>query len=240
VRIPTHDKKSNFHIAEVLSFIIGAVCMFGALYVLVFPAMERDAARALEESERGTVEARLALEDRVEKLQLEVDRAYELVEEFKERETNLNAQLNVQERTNRVLNAYGLMEEDRLQEAVDIIDGISTSGLASDIIEKAAEIRIVAYPLLARQYYDEGVRAHDQDSDFAKALADFERAYRYAQDGFTNMQQLLYYLATLYAKDDDMLIKALDFISMLQERYPNFNTTQVSNLKAEVEAAMAL
>jgi tetratricopeptide (TPR) repeat protein len=237
-RLPAQGKKStNFHIAEILSFIIGAVCMFAALYVLIYPAIQKENDRRLDEASQRIAENTQASEERINRLTNDLNESDQLINELRNELTNSNANFDAQERTNRVLNAHNLLIEGRLQEAVDMLNGVSTNGLASDIIEKAEEIPLQAYPLLARQYYDDGVAA-DRVQDYAKALVDFEKSLRYIDEEADYYRNLIYYLAWQYAQNESTLLQSLDYLHYLTAEHPNFNTRDVNRLLQDVEAAV--
>jgi tetratricopeptide (TPR) repeat protein len=241
-RIPAHDKKAvNFHIAEILSFVIGAICTFAALYVLVFPAIQRENERRVDEIQASIAANAQAYQDRIEQQQKDLEDSDQLILDLKEEITGLLTRIDVQERTNRVLNAYGMLAEGRLQEAVDMMaNGVGTSGLASDVIEKALSINSTAFPKLAQQYYDEGRNAY-AGNDHDKALVDFEKSFLYVDGAAPYMPNLLHYLAMLYARDENKLIQASDYLTIIMEDYDTFyrnNRNNINNLFAEVTAAM--
>jgi tetratricopeptide (TPR) repeat protein len=209
------------------------------LYVLAFPAIQDANERRVEEANNRLNENALSYQDRLDRQTQEIAEILGFNNELKDDVRDLEVRLDTRERTNRVLTAYIMVQESRHQDAVDMTEGLDTSGLPSDIIEKRATIDIIAFPLLAQQYYDAGRRAFDTDGDFAKALVDFEKAYRYVDtETAAYMPDLLFYLARLYARNESTYIQAYDYLTVLRERYPNFNRNGVTSLYNEVSAAV--
>jgi tetratricopeptide (TPR) repeat protein len=243
-RIPAHDKKpTNFHIAEILSFIIGAACAFAALYVLVFPAIERENERKLDEMQNRMTENAMVYQEKIERYIHDLNTNEERINDHKNDIADLEERLDIQERTNRVLTAYNILADQRMQDAVDMADGLDTTGLAFDIVEKAAIIYEIAYPLLAKQYYDDGVAAHDQN-DHAKAMVDFEKSLRYAADDASYLPDVLLNLAHIYYQDfpgdKERLVAAMEYLTILKEDYPNFSTQNVNRYFTDIGAALAV
>jgi tetratricopeptide (TPR) repeat protein len=213
-------------------------CAVTILLVLVFPAMQKGSEGRLEEAQARLAESDLRTIEWIDKHYQAVEDGNHLIDALKKEINEWEIRVDIQERTNRVLNAYNLLTENRVQEAVDLTDGLNHSGLASDIIEKAEGVKAVAFPLLAREFYDAGVNAYDRDNDRVKALNDFEKSLRYISGDANYFRNLLYYLALLYAEDTEMLTQALDYLRILQDEHPDFNRNRVTQLINEVEAAM--
>jgi TolA-binding protein len=203
------------------------------MYVLVFPAIQRDNERRVDEANIRAVENAQAFQERIDQHINDLDESELLIAELKIDINTWAERFDLQERTNRVLHAYSLLGDERYQDAVDMAEGISTSGLAFDIIEMAENINVIAYPRLARIYYDEGVQA-DRERDYVKAMVDFEKSFRYVDEEVDYFRNLLYYLAFVYVQNGENIVQARDYLNIIIERYPNFQPRTVATLLNDV------
>ncbi|MDR1664606.1 MAG: tetratricopeptide repeat protein [Clostridiales bacterium] len=225
-RLPMREKKrTNFHIAEILSFIIGAACMFAAVYVLVIPALTREkdleieSYRTLMESVRSDLTAQVDLKT------ADINENEKTISQLETDMEDLEGRYDVLERTNLVLFAYGLIADAKFQEAVDTIAGIDITRLPADIVQKAKDVNTIAYPQLAQLYFDEGRSAYDDD-DFIKATVEFEKTRKYANEETPFRNDLLYYLGMLYVQDESKVGQGLQYLQDLVAEYPQYNRTR--------------
>jgi tetratricopeptide (TPR) repeat protein len=225
-RTPIHDKKrNNFHIAEILSFIIGAACMFTAIYFLVIPAVSRgnelelDVYKTQFESFQREYLAEIDEKDNViNALRVQID-------EFESNNNFQQTALDVEKKKNQILHAYSLYSDHRYQEALDIVLQLDVNGLPFDIREMAGEIIDVSRPLLAKEYFDDGIRAQ-QDNDLAKARVDFEKSDRYSDESSPHFDDMIYHLGILYAADPAKKDQAIGLLELFLNRNPNHSRTE--------------
>jgi tetratricopeptide (TPR) repeat protein len=212
----------NFHLAEILSFVVGAACMFGALYVLAFPQIDRNRAEQLEYAEDRLAQVQQDYDDLTAKREQELAEAETNISQFERDIQELSDSHDVLTRTFNIFTAFDLLQEGRLREAADVIGAIETDGLAPDVVERANHIREVVYPQLALTYYNEGVAANNAQ-DFESALADFERAFYFAERGDPDMLgEVMYFLAWVHSQEaignTDM---AIQYFERLFEEFPD-------------------
>lgn len=233
-KVTVREKKNtNFHIMEILFFVIGAVCMFGALYVLVMPAITREHDKQLEEYQGLLASSAQQYESQLEALNLELVARDNQIDTMGAEVDNWIDRYEMQERTNKVLIAHGFLTDAKYQEAVDYIADVDTNGLAYDIVEKAESINLIAYPKLAQQYYEQGSKAYDA-KDYAKALVDLERAYLYVADGATIYPDVLYYLGLTYALEEETSEDARELLGKLVNDYPRYR--RISQAKQKLNS----
>jgi tetratricopeptide (TPR) repeat protein len=171
-------KPTNFHIAEILTFIIGVVVASAVMYFLIYPgivgrhdtSMEalrgemRDAAEAAETAQSALHATITDRDDEITALQESHAETYEL--------------LQMQARMNDVHIAYRRFQTGELQEAVDLLDTIDLTGMRFDIERIARDIIMAAYPVLGAEHFAAGQAAMN-DNDFSLARGHLQSAYRF-------------------------------------------------------------
>jgi tetratricopeptide (TPR) repeat protein len=217
-----HERRNaNFHLEGVLAFVIGVVCTIGIMYILVFPALDRTSAAQLDDMQLRLSQMEQAYDDLLEEKELEISGLDDQIFRLEASVNEWAARFDASERTFSILNAFELLRENRMREAADAIGGVDIDGLPQDIAERANEVRDVAYPYLARQYFSEGFTAYNA-RDFEKARVDFERAYRYAQhlDDDPFFGDVLYYIGWTYSQLD-LFDQAIFYLERVIEEFPN-------------------
>jgi len=222
-KVVLHERRSgNFHLEGIIALVIGVVCTFAVMYVLVFPAFSRTWTSQVDEARAQLALAEQNHEAAVEAKDLEIA---ELENQIAQNEANIEfwaQRYDGLDRSLQILTAFEFFREDRIREAANAIYGIDPAGLPTDIQERADEIRSIAYPQLADQYYREGVVAYNA-SDFEKARVDFERAYRFAQYGDPDFYgEVIYYLAWTFSWGID-LDQAVYYFERLLNEFPEHN-----------------
>ena len=222
-KVVLHERRNvNFHLEGILCLVIGVVCTLGVMFVLVNPALARNQANQIEDMQSRLNQAEQAHEAVLEEMGEEIAELHGQISEHAESARYWAEQYDNLGRSVQILNAYELLREDRLREAVDSLANIGAEGLLPDIADRFYEIRAVAFPRLARQYFDEGFAAyHARPADFGKARVDFERAYRYAQHLYDDplLGDILYYLGWTFSQDIDMDL-AIHYFERLLEEFP--------------------
>ena len=229
-------KPKNFHIAEILFFIIGAACAAALLYFLFIPAVQRE-----HDSQMQVV--RNQLEHAINRNQADIETFTEQAEELREQIAlyeseiqSMNNTIDLQDREIRVHHAFRFYLDDQLRRAVDTIDGLDTTGFAGNLIERIDEIRAGAYPRLGAEYYTEGRAAFNAD-DHALALIYLQDAHYFLDDEATQWNEILFMLASIfYSMGGDRLAEAEEFLLDLQYRVPNFRATAIRNMLESIEA----
>lgn len=227
-KVVLHERRNvNFHIEGILALVIGVVITLGVVFVLVLPALDRGQAVQMSDMQERLLQTEEAFEYYLQERD-------QTITEQQGRINRLEAQVDewaqmyyAQERTFDILHAFELLRDGRLREAVDALGGVDMEGLPPDIAERANEIRAVAYPQLAQQYFSEGFAAyHARPPDLEKARVDFERAHRYARHLGDNPLRgdVLYYLGWTYSRLD-MIEEAIEYFERMIEDFPNHRYT---------------
>jgi tetratricopeptide (TPR) repeat protein len=202
-KVTLHERRSaNFHWEGILCLVIGVICTLGVMYVLVFPALNRNRATQVEAAMAQLAVVEQTHDETLEERDQAISALEVRITNYEAREQELADELDRQARSLQILAASDLLRDGRLREAVDALGIIETDDLATDIAERAHEIRWVAYPQLAQQYFNEGFAAYSV-RDFEKARVDFERAYRYAQhtEDRNLYGEIIYYLGWTFSQD---------------------------------------
>jgi len=232
VNIP--DKKStNFHIAEVLSFVIGVGCAIAIIYFLLYPAFVSDHESQIASVNRQIVEAEETHEEQIQALADEKDNLHLIINARDNTINSLEQTIELQNRINQVHLADWLYRDDQLREAIDILEYLDTSGMAFDIRGRIDAIREGAYPRLAAGYFTEGQRYHNA-SDFYKSLGYLQMSLRFSEDTSPHWRDLLYFLGTAYYRTGS-LNEAYELLTTLRENFPNHRPINTGNMIRSIE-----
>ena len=215
-------KSTNFHIAEILSFIIGSACMFAVLYVLVFPSLTREDGADTAGGQPQIGEESSAYGEEMGELLDEISKLNSEIALMQTKIEDREYENDILDRINKVLLANDYFKDGRYQDAIDVMNNIGKAGLPADILQTAENIVSTALPQLAKQYYDDGVQAHDKDNDNDKALVDFEKSKRYMESSSPYYDNLLYYLGLLYVQNGNRNEQALNMFKELSNRNPEY------------------
>ena len=223
-KVVLHERRNvNFHVEGILCLVIGVVCTLGVMFVLVNPALARSQAGQIDDVQSRLDQAEQAHAAMMDEREEEISNLHDQISEYADNARYWSDQYDNLGRSVQILNAFELMRENRLREAVDSLANIGVEGLPADIADRYWQIVAVAYPQLAQQYFNEGLAAYNaRPADFEKARVDFERAYRYAQhvDDDRLFGDILYYLAWTYSQDIDIDL-AIHYFERLLEEFPN-------------------
>ena len=226
-------KRTNFHIAEILFFIIGAACAAALLYFLFIPAVEREHDTAMQ-IERNRFDA--AVTDHQRELIAINESIEDLEDQIEDHEQEIQRLENIndlQDRQIRVHHAYRLFLDEQLRIAVDIIDGLDTTGFPNNLIYLMGEIREGAYPVLGEEYYAQGLEAFNAE-DYMMAIQHLEAAFYFLDEEATQWNELLFMLSSIYYSLD-RFEEAVEHLLWLQEYFPNFRAAAIGNILDSIE-----
>jgi len=232
INIP--DKKStNFHITEVLSFVVGVACAIAIVYFLVYPSFQSDHDRELARMRVQLTQAEEAHDEQIQALEDEKDELQRTINARDIAIDNLNQTAELHDRKMRVNQAYFFFLDNQWREAVDAIEGIDTSGMPFDIRGRIDTILEGSYPRLATAYFNEGRTAFNAN-DFYKALIDLEEAYRFMAPEAPQWREVLFMLGSLYY-NDGRLTEALEMLTTLRDNFPNHMPVTTGNMLRSIE-----
>jgi tetratricopeptide (TPR) repeat protein len=242
--IGTEEKKPrNFHVAELLTFIIGVACALAACYFLLIPALHAERDREREESALALMEAKAEHQKELNEAEDIKNGLLSDILRLQNDELELTEQLYFEQRINTVNHAHSLYMEDILRPAVDLLEGIDTTNLPHNILQRIDEILEGSYPRLGAEHYNEGLAAFNAPRDSHKAVIQLEYAHRFLNDNAVQWNRLLFMLGTLYYSDEvDRKDDAYIILSELRERapgLPNFSGTErtsFNNMLSDLEA----
>jgi len=220
--ISMHEKKPRtFRFDIILALVIGAVCTFAVMYIMFYPAIDRQHENQLQVYRNRASEAQQARENDAEQHEMaQLAMGEELLLQGMEIDA-WEARYDLSDRTIRFHQADILFRENQFLEAIERLDNIDMAGLPRDLIDRAEFIREDAYPRLGVQFLNEGLAAFNA-SDYYKALVDLELAHRFMSPTAARRNEFLYALATLYARDEARHAEARVLLDELTASFPNF------------------
>ncbi len=219
---PIDQKKgfaNTFHLAEIISFIVGVGAALAIMYILIIPALSKQSADELtamkdefaqkeatykNESDQNTAKIK-NLEDRIQEL------------------TTINDTLSLNAREESIKSAEALQARGNTIEAAKLLYETKTDNLKSDTIELANRLKAAIHPKL----YTEGIAAYNANS-YELAKEHLEKALDFAEIDGTNVDNILYYLG-LVAKATDNKIEAIDYFDRIITEFPD--SSQLDNAK---------
>ena len=239
-------KKGSFPIAEILTFIIGALAVAAVFYFVMLPGIERDHQDALAEVVIQREAETLVVRGQLSSAQQSVTELSSEVDTLQAENESLDIEVDELRRINAIHQAYWLFLEEEFQRAVDIIDDIIVDDLPFDIIRRVDSIYDGAYPYLGVYHFDEGVAAFNGD-DPEGSVESLELALRFMRPRDSGIDeeveypaqwnQLLFMLGSLYY-EDGRFSEAYDLLFELAERAPNVQTAAVTTMLESIADAL--
>ena len=228
--IAVQEKKSrNFRFDIILALVLGAACTFAVMYILFYPAIDRQHESQLQVYRNRLTEADDAREADAERHAqdlIEVERQAQIIE------TEISAweaRYDLADRNIRFHQADNLFRDGQLLEAIERLDNIDMTGFPRDLIERAEYIREDAYPRLGTQFVNEGIAAFNT-GDYYKALVDLELALRFMPPTAARRAEFLFALSSLYYRDEARHAEARELLEELTERFPNHAPIRTRNM----------
>ncbi|MCL2285922.1 MAG: tetratricopeptide repeat protein [Firmicutes bacterium] len=227
-------KSTNFHIAEILTFIIGVVSTLAIIYFLLYPAFQSEHEREIARLEQDAVQAAAVHQAEVEAILADKDELQTVVYSKYETIRGLEDILELQGRINIVHQADWLYQDNQLQEAIDVLDELDTTGMAFDIRDRIDAIRRSAYPRLASAYFNEGQRAFTA-SDYSLALINLELAYRFMEEGVTTQWRDLWFMLGQIYYEEERLEEAHEMLTNVREHFPQHRPQGTARMLTSIE-----
>jgi tetratricopeptide (TPR) repeat protein len=229
-RYPEQKPQSAaFPIAGIFAFIIGALCGFAILYILVMPSAiaEKDMVIESVNSKYNTDTANLqkSLDDSAAKLSA----AEVSLSENELRINSLLAQVLSMEKMRKVSDAQLRMANGEYEEALEIASKIDTYGLPSESVEQVETIVGTIKPILLQRHYDAGVK-HFNASRFEEAKIELETAKNYITDDNALSDDVYFYLGRAAHRMNDYETARIYYQTVL-DNYPDSNQTANANTR---------
>jgi len=215
--IPIEKKAKNFHLEAIVTFIIGALCVVAAYQWLIMPGFLRAAERNVDQYRQDWVIQEAELRNEADHLRAQLtERGIEISEKLTEMD-DLKAEIDLLDRTIRVLHAQQTYQWGDLRGAVDALRGIDLEGLAPNILDITDWIFSSANPQLAMEYYNQGLAAFNANpQDRSLATVRLEQAERYMAEDTVQFPRLLFMLGRLYYLDETQHVLALERLTQLE------------------------
>ena len=236
--IGINDKKrTNFHIAEIIAFVVGAAITGSLVYLLLFPAFQSEHDRNIALMDQRMAQAAEAHQEEMEQIRAEKDALEAMIANREDVIQNFEEAAELQARINAVYTAHMLYQDNQLQEAIDLLDGLDTTGMDSQTLNRIDAIREGAYPRLATIYFNAG-RSAFTANDFSLALVQYELALRFMAEGVNNQWRDLWFdLGSIYY-EDDRLEEALALLEQLRDNFPNHRPQATTRMLRSIESRL--
>ena len=228
-------KATNFHISEILSFVIGAICAAAIMYFLMMPALQREHSVEANVYRQQMEATQAAHEQHIQEITAEKAALQQQMESMAAEVSSIEAERDLQARILRVHHADVLLEGGQYQEVVDMLESIDTEGIPFDIVGRIESIREAAYPRVGVERYNEGLAAFNANPrNIDIALTHLEAAHRFLSEGATQWNELLFMLGTLHY-DAGRLPQAEELLTSLRDRAPNHRPQGTRNMLNSIE-----
>jgi tetratricopeptide (TPR) repeat protein len=219
------DKRSfggTFHIAEIISFLIGGACVLAIAYFLVVPGIVQSKDSSYEKmfsslnAEISSGEARIsAYEERVSESAALIERLRVENEEYS-RQASLERRLAEIDRAEALLN-----DEDDALGAAEILAVLDMTDMTAEAMQRAADLKIESYPDAARLLYDDAVRNYNQEN-YQEATRFLEKCLVFIDADASYMAGVVYHRGLLAERSGD-LTAARGYYETVMDRYSNSN-----------------
>ncbi len=216
------DKKSfgeTFRLGEMVSFLIGALCAFGILYILVIPGMmdTRDKEiNRLKQEATATNELyegmRTANEEQITKLE-------EQNKQLTQENQTYAKQASLQDRQQKLETVETLKNDGQNVEAAELLSSIDTADLPADAIQNMADLKEDVYPAAAKKLHADAVQAYNT-ADYAQCKALLDKCEVFAPEDASYMDSILYYRGLL-AEEAGLDAEAKTYYEKLLAEYPS-------------------
>jgi len=224
------QKSKNFHIAEILFFIIGAGLCYAVMHFLMMPAFQQEHERDLARVSQQIEEAESAHEEIAAALNEEMEELHQQINDLTATVVVRDNHADLLDRIIRVHQAYWLFTEGQFQDSVDMLENINTVGLPFDVTRRIEDIREGSYPVIGLAHYNTGNTAFlANPRDVYLARASLEQAFYFMNDSATQWNELLFMLGSIYY-DDGRLEDAHELLYDLRTRAPNHRPQTTQNL----------
>lgn len=211
----------NFYFAEIVSFIVGGVCVAALFFTLIMPGVSQDQRKTIAALEAKVAEADGVYIEKQNELQGEIGRLKEEKEKLESENSRLNAQFSLQDKLNKLADASALSKAGNHTEAASIIYSIDAEGLPEEKVEEYNSIKSKSYVEAALSNYNNGLDKFNAGS-YEEAKRFFEGYFLYASPDGDLVDDATYFLGRISEAENDM-DRAKEYYNTILEKYPNSN-----------------
>jgi len=232
--ISIQDKKpTNFHLAEILTFVFAVAATAAVFYFLLYPAVRQDHEAELGRAQQRYDASETAHGEAIAEIVEEKDELNNIIAHRDDRIRELEQATELQDRVLLAQQAHWLYTNSRYQEAIDIIDELDTTGFQFDIHERIDVIVEGSYPRLATSHFESGRVAFAAD-DHHLALIHLEQAWRFISEDWNNQRRDLMRMLGILYYEDGRLEEAYEMITAVRERAPNHYPQRLTGILTSI------
>ena len=219
--IDAKDKKNiSLPISEILAIIVTASAIIAIIYFLVYPQIVRNHEGDIYALEATVLENEIEHAENIAALNVQIEELQAAIRLQNSTIIDFEQTIELQNRINQVHIAYRLYQDEQLQEAINILDELDTSGISNETQNLIDEMRTSAYPQLATIYLNQG-QIYFNEPDLYRAIQYLEKTARFISDEMTTQRRdFLYMLGTIYFEEG----RHAEALILLEELSENFST----------------
>ncbi len=222
----------NLQIAGILCFIVGALISLGVVYYIMVPDVISQNNQKIAELNETLEEERLKNRTAINNKDIEIQNAIDEKNSVMEKNQELLAQIDLQDRIQKVSSAISMQQSGRNEEAANLLMSLNTEGFPIDVMETHNNTLKLALPPLVLENYNKGTssynrRLYDEAQDFFLLVI----KYHYTESQYTD--DALYFLGRIAEVNGDN-DKAKEYYGRLVEEFPGSN--QIYNANSRLKA----
>ncbi len=231
---PEDNKKkfgNNFHIAEIISFVIGGICVFVLMKTLINPGIINEKEMKIEElqntikkSEKTYKKNILELEEKVGFLQSENSKIHSENNELKKQTSEIEV-------TEIIQSAFDLNKKGKSEDAAYMLNSVDSENLSPEVKEKYENAKSKVYKEAGRKTYSQAIKLFNQ-KNYADAKNMFEKSFIYSLSDSPYLADATYYLARIAEINQENEL-ALTYYQTILDKYPNSNRVKIANSKIQ-------
>ncbi len=224
----------TFPLYEIISFVVGVLCSLAIFYILVLPgAIEKKDAditnlnARLQTAETEYKDEKDRLDKRLLALQTENEKLIQENVEYTRATT-------LQDKLQKIENAQQLVNEEKFEEAADILFALDLTNLPASSVSVAQELRLQAYPAASQKLHQDAVNKYNLN-EYEDAKTIFEKAEKYASDNASYKDSIIFHLGMIAKNEGDNETAKANF-DKINNDFPNSQfkaraTNQLSTLE---------
>ncbi|MCL2592059.1 MAG: tetratricopeptide repeat protein [Defluviitaleaceae bacterium] len=224
---------NKFYFSGVISFIVGAAFMLLISYLFILPSISSDDAETIAtlQYELEELESLRILDSMEHENALRARDSQ--ISDLNATLATLSAEVDVQDRLNRMTLARETFESGEIVEAASIVYAISDTGFSDEEIERLENLRMLVFASAANILYNEGL-AHVNADELDLARRAFETVLLYAPEGASYLPDTTYQLGVIAESEEDFE-RAIAIFTAVIENFPNSNRaanaqTRINNI----------